>query len=43
MTTTTSHPNATETEDRLAILELIARLGLLVDARSFLPLLEACD
>ncbi len=35
MTTTTSDSTATETEDRLAILELIARLGLLVDARDW--------
>ena len=35
MTTTTSDPTTTETEDRLAILELIARLGLLVDARDW--------
>ena len=33
MTTTGSYPTATE--DRLAILELIARLGLLVDARDW--------
>jgi hypothetical protein len=33
MTTTSSSPTATE--DRLAILELIARLGLLVDARDW--------
>jgi SnoaL-like domain len=35
MTTTTSQPTTTATEDRLAILELIARLGLLVDARDW--------
>jgi len=36
MTTTTSDPTTTTaTEDRLAILELIARLGLLVDARDW--------
>ena len=35
MATTSSHPATTETEDRLAILELIARLGLLVDARDW--------
>jgi ketosteroid isomerase-like protein len=35
MTTTSSHPATTATEDRLAILELIARLGLLVDARDW--------
>jgi hypothetical protein len=35
MTTTSSDPTTTATEDRLAILELIARLGLLVDARDW--------
>ena len=35
MTTTTSHPTTTETEDRLAILELIGRLVLLLDARDW--------
>jgi hypothetical protein len=35
MTTTTSHPTTTATEDRLAIRELTARLGLLVDARDW--------
>ena len=35
MTTTTPDPTATATEDRLAILDLIARLALLVDARDW--------
>jgi hypothetical protein len=35
MTTTTSDPIATETEDRLAILELIGNLALLLDARDW--------
>jgi SnoaL-like domain len=35
MTTTASHPTTTATEDRLAILELTARLALLVDARDW--------
>jgi hypothetical protein len=35
MTTVISDPTTTETEDRLAILELTARLGLLVDARDW--------
>ena len=35
MTTTTSDAATTETEDRLAILELIGRLGLVVDARDW--------
>ena len=35
MTTTTSDSTATETEDRLAILELIGRLALLLDARDW--------
>ena len=35
MTTTTSDSTTTETEDRLAILELIGRLALLLDARDW--------
>ena len=35
MTTITSDPAATETEDRLAILELIGNLALLLDARDW--------
>jgi 3-phenylpropionate/cinnamic acid dioxygenase small subunit len=35
MTTTTSHPTTTATEDRLAILELIGNLALLLDARDW--------
>lgn len=35
MSTTTSHPPKTETEDRLAIIELIGRLVLLLDARDW--------
>jgi hypothetical protein len=35
MTTTTPDPTTNATEDRLAILELIAQLGLLVDARDW--------
>lgn len=35
MTTTTPDPTVTATEDRLAILDLIARLALLVDARDW--------
>jgi SnoaL-like domain len=35
MTTTTSEPITTETEDRLAILELIGSLALLLDARDW--------
>jgi SnoaL-like domain len=35
MSTTTSHPTPTATEDRPAILDLIARLGLLTDARDW--------
>ena len=35
MSTTSSQPTTTATEDRLAILDLIARLGLLVDARDW--------
>ena len=35
MTTTTSDPATTETEDRLAILELIGNLALLLDARDW--------
>ena len=35
MTTTSQGPTATATEDRLAILELIGQLGLLVDARDW--------
>jgi hypothetical protein len=35
MTTTTSDSATTETEDRFAILDLIARLALLVDARDW--------
>ena len=35
MTTTTSDPITTETEDRLAILELIGNLALLLDARDW--------
>ncbi len=35
MTTISSHPTTTATEDRLAILELIGRLALLLDARDW--------
>ena len=35
MTTITSDPSTTETEDRLAILELIGNLALLLDARDW--------
>jgi SnoaL-like domain len=35
MTTTTTDPATTETEDRLAILELIGKLALLLDARDW--------
>ena len=35
MTTFTGNPTTTETEDRLAILELIGRLALLLDARDW--------
>ena len=35
MTTTTPHPTTTETEDRLAILELTGNLALLLDARDW--------
>ena len=35
MTTTTSDSPKTETEDRLAIIELIGRLVLLLDARDW--------
>ena len=35
MTVFTSHPATTETEDRLAILELIGNLALLLDARDW--------
>ena len=35
MTITTSDSTATETEDRLGILELIGRLALLLDARDW--------
>ena len=35
ITTTTSHPATTATEDRLAILDLIGRLALLLDARDW--------
>jgi hypothetical protein len=35
MSATTPYRTATETEDRLAILDLIGRLGLLVDARDW--------
>jgi hypothetical protein len=35
MTTTTSDSTATETDDRLAILQLIGRLALLLDARDW--------
>jgi hypothetical protein len=35
MTTTASHPTTTATEDRLAILELIGNLSLLLDARDW--------
>ena len=35
MTTTDSHSTTTETEDRLAIIELIGQLALLVDARDW--------
>ena len=35
MSTTTSEPTTTATEDRLAIMDLIARLALVVDARDW--------
>jgi SnoaL-like domain len=35
MTTTTSDPTTTALEDRLAILELIGRLALTIDARDW--------
>src|ERR1700749_2238780 len=35
MTTTTSDPTTTETEDRLAIIELIGRLSLTLDAKDW--------
>jgi ketosteroid isomerase-like protein len=35
MTTTTAHPSATATEDRLAILELIGNLAMLLDAKDW--------
>jgi SnoaL-like domain len=35
MSTAAPYPTTTETEDRLAILDLIGRLGLLVDARDW--------
>ena len=35
MTTTTSDSTTTETEDRLAILELIGRLALTIDGRDW--------
>ena len=38
MSTTTPYPSTTATEDRLAILDLIARLGLLTDARDWTAL-----